>query len=265
MGVELLKKKILMGISIFLGIVVVAAASLTLWQWKNIKALYIAFTTDEDELNKQLADSNDKFADDVKDYLSDSIRDFTDEELSQIESGEKTKIDILAQIISESVYDSDKNEQENTSSISDNNSTASPNTNGQSSSQNNVTDTKTETADQIVARHVANLYSYQNQFKAETNALAASAKAYVNSYKATHPDVSWHDAKVATVQNLMSSATSIESSCYSKVNSEIAQLRSELKAIGADTSIADTVEASANNQIEMQKSAFISQYKNKMS
>ncbi len=86
----------------------------------------------------------------------------------------------------------------------------------------------------------------------------------MHSYKAANPSITWHDAKVAAVQKYMSSATAIESECYSKVDSEVAKLKADLKAIGADTSIADTVAASAENQIELKKSKLMSQYMSKM-
>lgn len=248
-----MKKKILIGTAIFLGIILIAAAAITVWQWRNIKALYIAATTEEEVIDEKLRESDDKYAEDVKVYLSDSVRDFTDEELMQIESGEKSKTEILAKIISEGV-----GAESSAGNEGNNNSTGSaPHENANSSQP-------AETAEQIVARHVSNLYAYQSDFEGRINALAGTVKAYMHSYKAANPSISWHDAKVVTVQRYMSSATSIESECYSKVDAEIAQLRAELKAIGADTSIADTVASSAENQMALKKSKIMSQYMSKM-
>lgn len=239
-------KKILIGVAIFLGIVIIAVASVTVWQWRNIKALYIAATNDEDTISEKLKENDEKFANEVKDYLKENIRDFTDEEVEQIEKGDATKTEVLAKIISESVAEN--------GSLG---STAVDSAGGQSSAHS-------ETSEQIVARHVANLYAYQSEFESKVNSLAATVTSYMHSYKATHPNITWRDAKVATVQHYMSSATSIESECYSKVDNEVALLRSELKAIGADMSIADKVAESAENQMELKKSKLMSQYLNKM-
>lgn len=260
-----MKKKILIGAAIFFGIVIIAAASVTVWQWRNIKALYVAVTTDEAVIDEKLRESDERFADDVKEYLQDNVRDFTEEELQQIESGEKSKTEILAKIISESIN------EESTAVETENQNALGPVSSGQnvsggsSNTQSQQPEQPKETAEQIVARHVANLYAYQNEFESRVSELAGTVTAYMHSYKTANPGITWHDAKVATVQRFMTSATSIESECYSKVDGEVAQLKAELKAIGADTAIADTVAASAENQMELKKSKLMSQYLNKMS
>lgn len=261
-----MKKKILVGAAVFLGIIIIAAAAVTVWQWRNIKALYIAATTEETVIDEKLRENEEKYAEDVKGYLKDNIRDFTEEELKQIENGEKSKTEVLAKIISETM------DKESSADNSGKQNVSGADSSGQSvsvpGSEGNTPKPqppqKTETAEQIVARHVSNLYAYQSDFEGRINALAGTVKAYMHSYKAANPGISWNDAKVATVQRYMSTATSIESECYAKVDNEVAQLRAELKAIGADTSIADTVAASAENQMALKKSKIMSQYMNKM-
>ncbi len=250
-------KRILIGIAVFLGIVIVVVGIVVAVQWRNIKALYIGMTTDNETLNEMMAENDEKYSSEVQDYLSGSIRDFTDEELAQIASGEKTKLDILAGIISETYGESAaaENESEN----------GEVSTSGSSSSSNSSSlYSSSETADAIVAKHVSNLYAYQSEFEGRVSALASSVTAYTHSYKATHPDSTWREAKAAAVTKYIGQATSIESECYAKVDSEIAALRSDLKAIGADTAIADQVAAAAETQMELKKSSIMSQYTSKM-
>ncbi|MCD8049827.1 MAG: hypothetical protein LUG52_09625 [Clostridia bacterium] len=247
-------KRVLIGVAIFLGIVIVAVGILVAFQWRNIKALYISMTTDSEVINEMIAESDEQYSSEIKNYLSDSIRDFTDEELAQIASGERSKLDVLASIIAETYGESASSEAE--SETADSGTDSSSSTSSSSSSG--------DSADAIVAKHVANLYSYQSEFEGRVSALASSVTAYTHSYKATHPDATWRDAKVAAVSKYLGQATSIESECYSKVDSEIAALRSELKAIGADTAIADQVAAAAETQMELKKSSIMSQYTSKM-
>lgn len=230
-------KKILIGIGIFFGLIILLIGVIAVRHWRDIKALYIAMTTDTAVLDEKIKEKDKEFASAVKDYLDASIRDFNEEEIKQIEEGKKTEVQVLAEIIDEK-YEEDKNAQQEKP--------------------------QKETAGQIVSRHVSNLYAHQSEFEGRVSALAANVKAYTHSYKATHPNGSWRDAKIAAVNRYMATANSIESDCYARVDKEIAALRSELKAINADLSIVDTVRSSAEQTMELKKSRIMSQYMDKM-
>lgn len=245
-------KRILIGIGVFFGVIIILAGAFTIWQWSNIKALYIGLTQDEQTILEEAKKEDEKLTEDIKNSLSLDIRDFTDAELAMIESGEKTRAEIIAQIIAESVETATENEEQ---------TAAGPGSDGETPTEKAK---PAETSDQIVARHVAKLYEYQGEFEGRVNALIGTVKAYGKSYLATHPGATKRDAGIAAVQQYMSSASSIESDCYAKVDAEIAALRAELKAIGADMSIADTVAASAEKQMEIKKAQFVSQYRSKL-
>lgn len=269
----------ILGILLALILVGVIAAVIYFWpfissvDWSivsvdNIKALYIGFVNDTDTLNSKEKDIDDKRAEDIKNYVSVPVREFTDEEIQQIESGEKTKTEIVAQIIAESV------EKENAET------TVTPENNAGEEQvpeivnpdvvvppeNNNTTQNETEkkaNADAIVAKHIAALYATQNEFQSRVDNLASTARNWMHSYKKT-TNVTWKEAKVATVKHFTSTASAIETDCYAKVDKQIAMLESELKAIGADLSIVKTVKESAYSEMEIKKAQIVNDATNRM-
>ncbi|MGM9552418.1 MAG: hypothetical protein ACI3XA_09220 [Clostridia bacterium] len=352
-----MKKKILIGLGIFFGVIIVAIAAAVIYFWpfiqsvdwsivsaSNIKAVYTAFTQDEESLNIKLKEIDDKRAEDIKSQLNMEIRDFTEEEQERIDKGEITKTQLIAQIISESVGNSNtqeigngndefvaggvdysenqdtsgnnvvggnsENSQNNTgtnndSSETNKNNTAINNNNGGTSSnsastnKNNNTSTsnnsskpsnnstsnsnsttnskpssgsssgsssanKTETSDEIIARHISVLYSYYSEFEGRVNTLASTARNWMHAYKSSN-NVTWKEAKVAAMQHFTSQASQIESDCYAKVDAQIAKLRADLIAAGASTDVVNTVADSAYSEMEIKKSQIIQQGMAKMS
>ncbi len=253
-------------LGVILALLLVAIIGLVIYFWpfissvdwsivnsSNIKALYMAYTNDSEKLMEKEKELDDKRAEDIKNYVSVEIRDFTEDELKQIESGEKTKTQIVAQIIAENVAN-EENATENTAQQvpgEQNGEVANPEPKPQDTSK-----PKTETADAIVARHIANLYTIQGEFEARVNSLAGSVKNWTHAYVKSQ-GVTWKDAKLAAVQHFTGSASAIETDCYARVDAEIAALKKDLEAIGADLSIVETVRKSAYNEMEIKKAKIV--------
>lgn len=267
-----MKKKILMGLGIFFGLAGVLAVTLvirffpiikafdpSLITYSNVKALYIALTMDDAEKDAKLKEIDNSLSQDIKNYVSAPIREFTEEEKAQIKNGEKTQTEIIAQIITEANAEENKTNNENkTPSVETGDNSNSEQTEKPEEKKEDAKPKK-ETSDEIVARHIANLYVYHNEFEGRVSALKERARAYMNAYKKAHPDITWRDAKIATINNMMSQATAIENDCYAKVDAEIATLEKELKAINADLSVVSTVRTAAYNEMEVRKSKIVAE------
>lgn len=247
-------------LGVLLALALVAIIGLVIYFWpflssvdwsivnsSNIKALYMAYTNDSDKLIEKEKQLDEKRADDIKNYVSVEVRDFTEDELKQIESGEKTKTQIIAQIIAENVASEESTEV---------NSQPGNQEDAQTEKPQEQPKPKTESADAIVARHIANLYAIQSEFEGRVNALAGSVKNWTHAYVKTQ-GVPWSEAKLEAVKHFTGSATAIENDCYARVDAEIAALESELKAIGADLSIVKTVRDSAYNEMEIKKAKIV--------
>ncbi len=250
-------KRVLIGVGAFFGVIIVFSAIVVMLNWDNVQALYQALTNDTEAIEEEIRESDKEFAKEVKDYLKDNLREYSEEEKREIESGEKTEMQVIAQIISENFKAPEDNGEEPKPEQK-------PDENGKNEVTVKPEPPKQETAEDIVARHVANLYGYQSAFEGRVSALAGSVKAYVKSYKATHPNSSWAEAKSAAVSKYMSQGSQIESDCYAKVDAEVAALESDLRKIGADLSIVSTVAASAEKTMRLKKSRIMSQYMDAM-
>lgn len=279
-------KWILRILGILLAIVLIAGIALTIYFWPfissvdwsivtfgNVKALYKGFVNNTETLVEQQKQLDDKRAEDIKNYVSVDVRDFTEEELKQIESGEKTKTEIVAGIIAEGVGKEKATEaqvpnvdtpvqENNDAPIANENSQPSVNTTPDVSQTNQTTQTK-ESADAIVARHVANLYAIQKNFEGRVSSLEVNARNWLHAYKKS-TGVTWKEAKVAALKHFTSTASAIENDCYAQVDAEIAVLEQELSAIGADLSIVKTIKDSAYAEMDNKKAQIVSEGTAKM-
>lgn len=272
-----MKKKLLMGLGIFYTLVIAAIVAVTIYFWSyisavdwklvnssNIKALYQGLTEPPEVTSEKKKQIDSQRSEEIRNYVNMELREFTEEEKQQIEKGEKSETEILAQIITETV---EKNGQDATGNQNENapegeaKNVDNKNTAENSKPNENKTDEKPkaqgETAEQIVARHVSKLYTIQGEFEGRVSALASSVRNWTAAYYKANKGIKWRDAKVAAVEHFSGTASQIESECYARVDAQVAQLKKELEAIGADTSIVSTVKSTAYAEMEARKAQIV--------
>lgn len=268
-----MKKKLLIGLGSFFTLCIVAIIAAVVYFWpfiktfnpslitySNIKSLYIWAVMDDAQKTERSQDIDRHLSQKIQDYVQVEIRDFTEDEKIQIESGEKTKTEVIAQIITENTQKPDTTvppvgETEVTPDVAE---PVKPDNN------NSTNAAPKETADEIVARHITILYGYHSDFEGRVAALATSARNWMHVYKKAHPGITWRDAKVATMQHFMDTATAIENECYAQVDKQILALENDLKAIGADLSVVATVRDAAYNEMDIRKSKIVAEGTEKM-
>lgn len=267
-----MKKKLLILLGTLYTLALVAVAGVVIYFWSyisaidwsivnssNIKALYQGLTESPEVTSEKKKKIDSERSEEIRNYVNMELRDYTDEEKQQIESGEKTETQILAQIITETVEtnntqteNADKPQAETPDQAED----TPPEKEPDKTTQKPQTG---ETAEQIVARHVSKLYAIQGEFEGRVASLASSASNWVKAYKKANPGITWRDAKVAGVQHFSGTASQIETECYARVDAQVAQLVTELKAIGADTSIASTIKSTAYAEMDARKAQIVQQ------
>lgn len=280
-----MKKKLLIILGVLYTLVIAAVVACVIYFWSyisavdwklvnpsNIKALYQGLTESPEVTAERKKQLDSERSDKIKEYINLELREYTEEEKRQIESGEKSETQILAQIIAEAT---DKNEQEEAPTqeytekepVVDEDELApekpqknEPVKDEKPQKNNKVEEVATpqgETAEQIVARHVSVLYVIQGDFEGRVTSLAASVKNWTAAYRNAHPGMTWREAKIAAVEYFSGTASAIEKECYAKVDSQVELLKSELKAIGADTSIASTIKSTAYSEMEARKAQIV--------
>lgn len=264
-----MKKKLLIGLGVFYSLVIVAVVAVTMHFWSyisavdwkivnssNIRALYQGLTEPPEVTSEKKKQIDSQRSEEIRNYVNMDLREYTEEEKLQIENGEKSETEILAQIITETVEKNGQDTAENQEDKPDSDVTKTDEKKTDNSAEVKPK-TQTETAEQIVARHVSELYAIQKDFEGRVSALASSASNWVKAYKKVHPDQTWRDAKIAGVQHFSGTATQIESECYALVDAQVEKLKADLAAIGADTSIASTVQSTAYAEMEARKTQIV--------
>lgn len=263
-----MKKKLLIGLGAFYTLIIVAIVAVVIYFWSyisaidwsivsvgNIKALYQGLTEAPEVTQEKKKALDSERSKEIREYVSMELREYTEEEIRQIESGEKTETQILAQIITETVEE-EKTVEQNAENNADKNTDEKADEKVDNSKEEQPQEQK-ESADKIVARHVAELYAIQSEFEGRIATLASSAHNWLHAYKKANPDITWRDAKIAGVQHFSSMASSIESECFARVDKQIALLEADLKAIGADTSIVATVKSTAYSEMDARKTQIV--------
>lgn len=210
-----------------------------IWQKDNITAVVEATKYSDEDIQQQISDSKKTVESELEQYDIKGLRDFTFEEEEAIRKGQMTVDDAVSKILSESNVSTDN---------SQNSALASSNTSGNSDMQNKKSDSSS-----IISDYAVKLYTLKAKYLGEIGNLIDQAKADIKN-GASAKDL---------MSTYLSKATSLENEADSKVDKLLSELRSKLKAMGADTSVVDTMRSSYESEKTLKKSYYISLYNNK--
>lgn len=237
--------KVLLGLVV---VIIIALIALAVWQRDNISAFIKAQNETQESIAEEISASKANTQKEIEKYNIPIKRDFTLEEEEAIRKGTLSVEEAVSRIMGTDSTDEDMAQQ------SDGTGDASPSdTSGGQTSGQELTEEQ-----QIVTDSLKELYSlkayYIGQLGVVENDLKAQYKAEVGTtFNAT--------AVAGIVQKNMSRIMNLESECDDKVYSVLDNMRSELEAIGADTSIVDVAEDSYVNEKSLRKSYYLSLYK----
>lgn len=237
--------KVLLGLVV---VIIIALIAFAVWQRDNISAFIKAQNETQESIAEEISASKANTQKEIEKYNIPIKRDFTLEEEEAIRKGTLSVEEAVSRIMGTDSTDEDMAQQ------SDGTDDASPSdTSGGQTSGQELTEEQ-----QIVTDSLKELYSlkayYIGQLGVVENDLKAQYKAEVGTtFNAT--------AVAGIVQKNMSRIMNLESECDDKVYSVLDNMRSELEAIGADTSIVDVAEDSYVNEKSLRKSYYLSLYK----
>ena len=224
-------KKALRIIGIILLILILIIAGLTVWKWDLIKSVYIGFNSTPDEISKRLDDTQDSMRNNVETYTGIVFREPTAEEQALINSGKMTKAELFEKILNETIEEYLKK---------------------------NETASSSETKyDRIVAEYTSKLYALKGKYIGMLDSLIGEANKEFDALPSSERTASTRSKIISKYINV---ASGYESSCDSEVKALLNSMKTELKAINADTSIVDAI----NEVYYEEKSLRISYYASKM-
>lgn len=237
------RTKILLAV---LGVFLIVASVLVIWQWNNIKSLAYYLMYSEGELS-ELAEENDKLIAEAMEKVPEvSLRELTEEEEELLISGEITESEaiqlILDQItISKLIEDHAraKEQADNAEEAGGESESGSP---GSSSN-----------LDALLAR----VYVLQSTY---TGALAGLKQAAVAEYNALPEDQKTSSAKTSIGRKYLGQASSLEGQCDSAMSGLCSEISAALKAEGKDTSLVSDIKSAYANQKSITKAQYLSMY-----
>ncbi len=220
-------------------VMVIAVASLALWQWKNIESIYVGINETPEEIAKRRNDNQKGLVDDVNKYLDEGVREMTEEEKQKIESGEVTAEDVYLQIFEEKQAGNGNENQDS-------------DTKKENSSAN-----ASKTKDEIVVKYMAKLYSLQSKYTAKAEVTISEGKKYYKNQRKSHDAAT---ARANTISHFTPIVRGVENSCDSEFEKMAAELEKELKAIDADTDIVRTISSAYKNEKQLKLSYYANRY-----
>lgn len=232
-------KKALKIIGIIAIIIVLALACVLFVMRDNISAFIRARYENPEQIMAQMSENDSELKKELETHLNQTYREYTEEEKRQIESGEVSEKEVLAKIIAE----------KSAADVPEENEQYGPPAPQQS--------TSAQSSEKIINKYVSQLYSMEGRYIASIEGVISRAYAeYVSTAK--HND---DKAAMASVgAKYIGEIYSLEASCDSEVNSLLASMKSELDAIGADTSIIGTIRSAYNNEKQLKRSYYMGKY-----
>lgn len=222
-------KKVLKTLLIIFVVIVILVSALCVWQWKNIKSIIKGVEEDSASIEKSRNENQEVLVVDVNAFMDNPIREMTVEEIEQINRGEITVTDVYQKIFEEK----------------------------QTETQPQAAKKPTRTKDSIISKYMAELYKLQNEYTALAETTIKSGASYYESIKKHPQDKS---ARAATITHFTPIVRKIESECNAKVEAVIKNMKTELEAIGEDTSITETVRKTYEKEKQLKLSYYANKY-----
>lgn len=221
-------KKVLL---IALVVVIAAIAAVGIWQKNNIVAVIKTFSSTDEELAQELNDNKQMLEKNLKEKYPSIVRDFTAEEEKEIMKGSLSVDEAMGKLNHE--YEAIKQQYDI------------------KSTGNTEVD---ERVDEIIGDKVIEMYSLKAYYLGQLGQLEATVK---NEYRALPESKKNLIGKKELVSKHLGTANALLSQCDSKVAEILNGLQSELKALGADTSIIKTIKDAYENEKALKKAYYL--------
>lgn len=234
-------KKALKIIAIIFLILIIIVGSLVIWQWDNVKSVYIGIKESHEQIENRRMKNQTALVDDINKFLDEPVRKLTEEEKKQIEDGSTALSEIYAKIFEEKEALTKSLKDEKNSDFA--------------KKSDSAADKKTK--DEIISKYMAQIYSLQSEFNARAEATIKQGARYYESMKA-HPQDPIARAK--TITHFTPIVRGLEAECDSRFEKIVARLQKELEVAKVDIDIAGTIRETYKNEKQLKLSYYSNKY-----
>ena len=232
-------------------IILLAVAALCFWQRNNIEALFIFATNNAEDTQRLIEENREKLNKELEKYTDVVPRQLTAEEEEKIASGELSVADATKMLIEEDPIKDGAAEK-----TEDGQKTESPETKPAEKPAANTGTVKKDKSKEnaIIKRYTAELYSMKAYYIGQLNQIEGRARTEFSSMSASEKK---NLSKAAFVGKYAGYATSLLGECDSKVNSLLADMKTELSEVGGDTSIISTIRQAYEGEKAARKAYYL--------
>ena len=240
-------KKFLKVLMIFTMFLTVGVTALAIWKGDTIIAAvnslqYQNYT--KEELTQKIQENDQKLKAEIAQYTGGApLRELSEEEQAQIERGETTYEEVYEKILNEINQAEQENlEKDNPSQPEQSDGNPVP---------------PVSPAKAITDKYIAKMYGLKSKYVGQLDACIAQA---ISEYKSLPKEEHTSASKRSIMSKYMGQMAGLESACDAEVNSVLSSLERELKEIGADTSILQTIRSAYANEKSMKIAYYMSTY-----
>lgn len=239
-------------------VIVLILGGLVIWQRDNLASLVSSIIYSDEEITQKLTQSKAKVQQALDFYTDGSLRDFTVEEEERIRKGEVSPQQAWSQI-------SPNNATKETDPDSTLESAQAPLAQAGQTETGSINPGKTPEPSQqsaditnIIKTHVSEIYLLKAQYISK---LGEFERRVLSEWKSLPKEKRTQANKQALIAKYIGELASMERSCDLQVDAILSSLESQLKAVGGDLSIINTIKNAYTEEKNLQKAYFISTYR----
>lgn len=237
---------------IILIVLVLPIGGIAYWQRQNIQALLEASRYSKEELATQIDEQKAQVESILSEYGLQDLNDLTFVEEEAIRKGELT-VDEVQQQLKQETQITEQNTAPSPSLPS--NPMSTPDSSKTPSAPTTPSENNISSSQALVKTALSNLYALKAEYLGELGALESAAKG---EYFALPTNERKGSRAKKLLTKYMSLGLAAESECDAKVASLLSQLRQDLKAINASTSIVSTIQDSYEQEKTLKKAYYLS-------
>ncbi len=210
--------------------------------WNTIDAFIHSLSTTVEETEKELEENKKKLQEFIDEDDDIVVRDLTKEEAEALNSGDLSEEDVIVILTGKDPKDKPKPEPQTSSKPVKPNTTPKPE----------------ETPADNISQLIAKLYIQKSQYLNKLDDIEASARYDFENWQGKWPGT--QKVKETILNKYLPTVANWEKECDTTVYGLLEEIRAEIKKMGKDESIVDTIKMSYLEEKKLKKAYFINRY-----
>ncbi len=203
---------------------IIAISALVIWQWSNVKALFISFNLSDDKINTLIEENDIKTNDVLSEITDENMRNLSEEERKMLGEGLLSEEEAVRIIRGQTTPDKANTQNQNSK--------------------------ETE-------KIISQIYLLRAEYLNALDSLVGEAKSYYLSIPSSERTLA---KKASFAETYTGKAVALEKQCDARMNNLLSQLKVVLEKEKKDLSIISEIKSLYNSEKELKKSALINKY-----